>query len=101
FFRSESVSGAIDYIIKLVSGFTDLNTFRESYDFMLTHARRGVLLILLLFFVIEWLGRSDTYAIKSLGLTWPRRTRWAFYYCIIATFILYSGQKHGFIYFQF
>ncbi|HYI76873.1 MAG TPA: MBOAT family O-acyltransferase [Chryseolinea sp.] len=101
FFRSESVSGAIDYIIRLVSGFTDLNTFRESYDFMLTHARRGVLLILLLFFVIEWLGRSDTYAIKSLGLTWPRRTRWAFYYCIIATVILYSGQKHGFIYFQF
>lgn len=101
FFRSDSVSAALDYISRLWTGFSSLNTFNMSYRFMMANVRTAVLLILILFFVVEWLGRRNTYAIRTIGLSWSRLSRWTFYYAIVFLIVLFAGQKQGFIYFQF
>jgi len=101
FFRSDSVGSAIDYTMRMVGGMLHLQTFTDAYRFIVANVRPAILLLLLLFFAIEWLGRGSAYAIENLGLSWTRPTRWAFYYAIIFIVIGYSGQKHGFIYFQF
>jgi len=101
FFRSESVGAATSYISRLVTGLKSIEAYSESYHFITSNVRPALLFILCFFFVLEWLGRSETYAIKTFGFHWTRPKRWAFYYALIVIVILYSGQQSGFIYFQF
>ena len=54
-----------------------------------------------LFFIFEWLGRHQEYAVSGLGLKWPRLVRWTFYSTIILTIIWFSGVEQQFIYFKF
>lgn len=58
-------------------------------------------LLLLVFMVIEWLGREEPYAIAKLGQTWRTPGRWSFYYLLLFLMYLYSGKPQQFIYFQF
>ena len=37
---------------------------------------------------IEWVGRTQEYAIKKIGFKWPRIVRWAFYYAILILIFL-------------
>jgi D-alanyl-lipoteichoic acid acyltransferase DltB (MBOAT superfamily) len=61
-----------------------------------------VLVILVgIFFLIEWAGREGEYAIELLGTSWRRPVRWSFYYLLIMTIIVFSGSHQQFIYFQF
>lgn len=53
------------------------------------------------FLLIEWIGREDQYAIEKVGLTWNRPLRWSFYFGVIASLFIFSGQEQEFIYFQF
>ena len=101
FFRSDSVSGAVDYTVRMIVDLFDPTAMTGAYGFVVNNVRPVILLIIVLFFMIEWLGRSSEYAIESLTLRWKQPTRWAFYYAIIFMVISYSGQKQGFIYFQF
>lgn len=60
------------------------------------------LLVLMLFFVVlEWIGREQKYALAQMGLGWPRPLRWAFYYLIIFVVFYFSGTQQQFIYSQF
>ncbi len=60
-----------------------------------------ILLVVCLFFIIEWLGRENKYAIEKLGLKWPKAIRHLFYYLLTMLIIYYSGKNQEFIYFQF
>lgn len=60
-----------------------------------------ILLLLFIFVVIEWLGRENNYAIEKTGLTWPRLSRWSFYYLIMLIIFFEGGGAKPFIYFQF
>ena len=93
FFRAESVTHAVNYLQGLFSSsLLSLPTIRPTN-----------LLVLILFFIgIEWIGRRQHYAIEVLLLKQSRVIRWAFYMIIIAIiFVFSSDNQQEFIYFQF
>ena len=93
FFRAESVTHALNYLQGLFSSsLLSLPTIRPTN-----------LLVLILFFIgIEWIGRRQHYAIEVLLLKQSRVIRWAFYMIIIAIiFVFSSDTQQEFIYFQF
>lgn len=96
FFRAENVTHAISILSEIFS--SSLFTFPafEGKKSALT-----VLLFITAFILIEWNGRKEEYAIASLGLTWKRPIRYAFYYSIMFTLVWFQGEQQEFIYFQF
>lgn len=92
FFRAASLKEAFLFLSKTFS--KSLFTIPE---------RRPLLAILLvsIFFIIEWFGRQDQYAIASLGTKWRVRLRWAVYYALILIIIFFGGREQEFIYSQF
>lgn len=53
------------------------------------------------FFLIEWLGRNQDYALAGLGTIRHRALRYAVYYAIILAILWFGGSGQHFIYFQF
>ena len=76
---------------------------RLLHSFELSYVKRVALLLplLLIFVIIEWIGRNEQYAIAKLGFTWKRPLRYAMYYSIILAIFLFMGEQQQFIYFQF
>lgn len=92
FFRSESLTQAIHYLDKMFS----------SSLFLLPSIRPTILFFLIIIFmVIEWLGREEQFAIAKLGLKSPRIIKWIFYYVIIFIIFCCAGAENDSIYFQF
>lgn len=92
FFRAENTEHAISYISEIFSG--SLFTFPEVRP-------RNLILLIIVFVFIEWLGREGQYAISNLGLRWKRPIRYAMYYTIIIAIFWFGGKEQQFIYFQF
>ena len=95
FFRADSIEHALQYI---------LGIFKNPSSFLLlgVYWKYKTILILILFFVfIEWLGRDGHYAISNLGFKWKRQIRYALYYFLIIAIFWFSGKQQQFIYFQF
>jgi alginate O-acetyltransferase complex protein AlgI len=96
FFRAENLEHAWTY----------LSTIFSKSILTIPHfsARKYALIIILitfLFSIVEWFGKDDQYAIAKLGLNWNKFVRWIFYCLLAVITLLFSGQKHDFIYFQF
>lgn len=95
FFRAESIGHAIQYIAGI---FGNLQTFLMPGYYL----KYGwILLFILVFLVIEWVGRENKYALERLGLSWQRPYRWLMYVSIALCIMLYFGKDEQFIYFQF
>lgn len=92
FFRSDSVMDAFHYI----SGVFSPSIFTKP-----VMPDRGILLLVVIFMIMEWLGREQPYAIAQFGFSWPRPARLALYYVLLVIIFLYSGNEQEFIYFQF
>jgi hypothetical protein len=92
FFRAENLSHALQYI----SGIFSKSLFSTP-----TLRPKDLFLIIIIFMLIEWLGREQKYAIEKLGLNWESPFRYAMYYVIIIVIIYFSGKEQQFIYFQF
>jgi len=92
FFRADTMTQAMDYIMHLLD--TSLFTIPEIRPSFL-------LLFIVLFLIIEWLGRRQLYAIEALWTKYPRVLRWTIYYSIALLIFLYGGKEQEFIYFQF
>ncbi|MGZ4081077.1 MAG: MBOAT family O-acyltransferase [Bacteroidia bacterium] len=92
FFRAENISAAFNYISQMMS----------KSILSIPQVRPVSLIIPLIFFVaIEWLGRENKYAIEKLGFKWPRPLRWGFYYSLVIAVYMMGGKEQQFIYFQF
>ncbi len=92
FFRAESITHALQYIKNIFSkALWELPEIRPT----------NLLIIIILFMSIEWLGRAQKYAIETLLLKQSKGIRWAFYMLIIASVFIFSKQEQEFIYFQF
>ena len=92
FFRAENIAHAIQYITRMIF------IAPLSKPAILP----GILMIIIVFFVlIEWLGREDQFAIERLGLKYPRTIRYGAYFLLIAAIFIFSGKEQEFIYFQF
>jgi alginate O-acetyltransferase complex protein AlgI len=94
FFRAENVGHAWRIISKIFS--TD---FMETAQLPETFSIYTMLVLLLIFMIIEWLGREQQYAIAKLEL--PKPVRWGFYYVLLAAIFYFGGTAQQFIYFQF
>jgi alginate O-acetyltransferase complex protein AlgI len=92
FFRAEDITHAFSYI----SGIFSLSLFSIP-----TIRPLFLVLLLIIFMGIEWMGREEQYAIAKLGTKWKSLVRYALYYAIIIAIFWFAGQDQQFIYFQF
>ncbi|WP_432711899.1 MBOAT family O-acyltransferase [Pedobacter sp.] len=92
FFRSLTMEGAFQYISGIFS--TTLFTVPSIFPGQL-------LLLLTLFILIEWLGRTKQYALEHFAFHWSPAVRWSAYYLFLVTIFYFAGAEQQFIYFQF
>ena len=98
FFRSDSVQQAFNFI----SGIFNRSLFeRPEMPGLIGIQNHFYISFLMIFIFIEWVGRSQQYALAGFGAKWPRVLRWVFYYCIAMIIFLFGGREQQFIYFQF
>lgn len=96
FFRANNIEHAINYISSIFStSFFSIPNFPEIEKAILT------IILLIIFIMIEWLGREGQYAISNFGANWKRHWRYAFYYAIIIAIFIFGAKEQQFIYFQF
>ena len=96
FFRSETLGQALHIVADIFSGslFTVPAFPVNTMNFL-------VLFFIAFFFIIEWIGREQHYAIATFGSRWPKIMRYAFYYFLIVAMFVLEGKSNQFIYFQF
>ena len=93
FFRANNITHALSYIS---------NMFSKQLLSVPTIMPPKLILFIILFMFIEWLGRENKFAIEKLFLRFSPIFRWAFYIVIIFMIFNYTLQdKPQFIYFQF
>lgn len=92
FFRAESISDAVKYIRTIFSS----STFSVPEVFPLS-----LFIVIIFFFIVEWLGRTHNYAIEKVATKLPRIAEIAFYYFLIFIIFAFWGSSQQFIYFQF
>ena len=91
FFRADSVTHAIEY---LQSIFT-VSLFSKPAIIPFT-----VLFLVIVFIIIEWLGRHGEYALEGVDKI-NKPLRWSIYMVLIMLMFLFTGEEQAFIYFQF
>ncbi|GAB5555914.1 MAG: MBOAT family protein [Schleiferiaceae bacterium] len=97
FFRAESMNHAFSMVGEIFS----LSVFSLP-EILINGTLNGIwVILLLLFIVVEWLGRKEKYSLLSLLVGKPLWTRWILYYTLVFIIIQFSGPKQDFIYFQF
>jgi D-alanyl-lipoteichoic acid acyltransferase DltB (MBOAT superfamily) len=93
FFRAENMSHALSYLGGIFSpSLFSLPTIRPD---------KVLAAMLVLFFVVEWFGRTELHALEKLGTRWPRVLRWGVYLAIVFMIVWFGGKQQDFIYFQF
>jgi len=92
FFRAENIEHAINYISKIFSR----STFTIPEILPIT-----LILLVFIFFLIEWLGREGQYAISEIDIFEKRIYRWSIYFTICILIFIFQGKQQEFIYFQF
>ncbi len=101
FFRAESMNHALHYITGMFKGLSHSWGYLQTLNLLHHQFGMMLLLILILFIVIEWLGREQQYAIATVGNKLARPVRHAVYYLMLICIWCYSGKEQQFIYFQF
>jgi alginate O-acetyltransferase complex protein AlgI len=92
FFRSLNITQAINYIIGIFS--FQSNTTELNF-------RGDLILCIVLFFEIEWIGRREQFALAKFGLNWNKYIRLVFYFILIVALFWFGGKEQQFIYFDF
>lgn len=94
FFRAETVTDALHYIKRLFE-----KSLFESPTLDLIHSHQLIILLIFIFFLIEWLGRTSSFAIEKLPKN--KIIRYGFYYAVMLLIFFLGGASQEFIYFQF
>ena len=96
FFRAGTVSQAVNYIAEIFS-----QSIFTIPQFPGMKRAAAITFLTGLFFIIEWNGRGQQFAIANLGVRWKRPLRHTLYYAIIFAIFWFGGNGQQFIYFQF
>lgn len=96
FFRCSSVSHAFEFVSGVFS--QSLFSMPDSKIFTLS---KPLFLLIIIFIMIEWIGREQSYGIEKLFFNRAPFLRWMFYYLLIIVIFLFAGSNQQFIYFQF
>lgn len=91
FFRSINMEQAIDFIVNIFS-------FKEGLHLTI---REDLVIPIVLFFLIEWIGREQEYAIADFVKSWKKPFRYVFYLALIICLFWFGGKEQQFIYFDF
>ena len=92
FFRADNVGIAFDYILRI---------FSASLFSMPQFLPKKLILILFLFYFVEWIQRDKQHALQFQNVYVPKVVRWSIYYALVGILVFYGGEEQGFIYFQF
>ena len=92
FFRAESITHAFQIILELFSA----SLFQSPEIFP-----KVTLLLVVVFFVVEWVGRTGDYALQAIFSSRPFWWRWTLYIVLIFGVFFFTGKEQAFIYFQF
>jgi len=93
FFRSENINQAVSIIITIFS--TSIVQIPEIFPFY-------IIILLIFFIAVEWLGREGNYAIENIVIKWKRPIRWAYYSALLFLIGMFmQTEETAFIYFQF
>jgi alginate O-acetyltransferase complex protein AlgI len=92
FFRADNLTTAFGFIRGIASA---------SLFHVPDWESRHIIIFLILFIVIEWLGRDHQYGLAIIGSKWPTFVRWVFYYFIFWAIFFFAGSDQNFIYVQF
>lgn len=92
FFRSDTISDAFSYLSIIFS--KSLFSMPQGIPYTFS-------LLLFLFILVEWFQRTKEHALHLAGRNTTKVLRWAIYYAIALTIILFGGAQQEFIYFQF
>jgi len=96
FFRADDLPHAFSFL----RGIFSLSLF-EMPDYSGVKKSLGVLVMVVVFMILEWIGRENKYAIEKTGLNWKKPFRIAFYYGLVFCIFYFAAPKQDFIYFQF
>ena len=96
FFRAENLGHAFSYISEIFSSSLFEIPKYEKDDFA-----NPILLLVLIFIMIEWIGRDQQFAIAKICLNWKWPFRYLFYYILLILIFWFGGKQQEFIYFQF
>jgi alginate O-acetyltransferase complex protein AlgI len=96
FFRADNIDHAISYIsIISSSSLFSIPKFYGMEKALIT------LLLVIIFLIIEWVGRREQFALQNIGIKWKTPYRYTIYYAIIIAIFWFGGKEQQFIYFQF
>jgi len=101
FFRASDLHHAICYIRSIGKGLLHKSSYVETVNLVYWNLGFKILILIILFFIVEWFGREQQYAIAHIGVKWYRPIRWAMYYIIIISIFYFAISQQQFIYFQF
>ncbi|WP_179354449.1 MBOAT family O-acyltransferase [Winogradskyella vidalii] len=91
FFRADNVTQAFIYIKNIFT----ISIFSKPDLFPIT-----IIVLLIFFIIIEWLGRFGEFAIQKIDYL-NKPLRWSFYFLLIILMFSFTGEQQEFIYFQF
>ena len=94
FFRAENIGHAMDIVSEIfsISIITPPEITPKSF----------IIILIILFLLIEWIGREGEFALAKLGTSRSKLLRWTFYTIIIFLIGMYmQTEETPFIYFQF
>jgi alginate O-acetyltransferase complex protein AlgI len=100
FFRAENINHAFSYITSIFSA----SIFEVPYFSNSTRIQFESLITIgsiLVFIVVEWMGREGQHGIAFLSRKKSKVLRWSVYTLIILAIVVLSGSSQDFIYFQF
>ena len=100
-FRCSSVNYALIFFSRVLKGpifKTPYVLEKASGDFVFPFT---LIIIIVVFKFIEWLGRRDEHPLKNIMINQPRGRRYLFYFILLFLIYWHSGTEEQFIYFQF
>lgn len=93
FFRAENITQAFLYIEGI---------FKPSLISLPTVRPTNVILLVVFFILLEWIGRRNQYAIEQFLISKPMVVKWGFYMLLISLLFVFRAEyQQEFIYFQF
>ncbi|RZL43354.1 MAG: MBOAT family protein, partial [Pedobacter sp.] len=88
FFRAENISHALIYISRIFSS--------TIFSIPELHKKGFVVIgLVIIFLIIEWIGREQKYALEKLGLKWSKIFRWSFYSLIVFLIGMYMATEES------
>ena len=96
FFRAETISHAWSYLATIFS-----KSIFTTPEFSGRHNALVTSYLIVIFILIEWIGREEKFAIANIGVKWKRPLRWMLYILLVFIIFFFMGKPHEFIYFQF